>query len=151
MEDSESRIAWSLTLLMGTMYLVVGSSWLVASLGLPIPFPSVADPLSAMVLIVVAVVFFSGVRPLRRGDRDGFGFIAVGVLLAGIMFGLQLVILSTNYLGWVLGLDDWLSWNAASNLTQAVWLFLLVVFLFATARAVEGDGEGGFIKHLLGG
>jgi 4-hydroxybenzoate polyprenyltransferase len=71
--------------------------------------------------------------------------------MAGIMFGLQLVILSTNYLGWVLGLGDWVSWNAASNLTPTVWLFLLVIFLFAIARAAEGDGEGGFAKHLLGG
>lgn len=151
MEDSETTTAWSLALLMGTLYLVGGLLWLVASLGLPIPFPSVGDPISAMVLIVVAVIFLSGVRPLRQGDREGFGFIAVGVLLAGIMFGLQLVILSTNYLGWVLGLEDWLSWNAISNLTPTVWLFLLVVFLFAIARAAEGNGEGGFTKHLLGG
>ncbi|UCH05361.1 MAG: hypothetical protein JSW05_04130 [Candidatus Thorarchaeota archaeon] len=151
MKDSEFTIAWSSALLMGTLYLVGGLLWLAASLGLPIPVPSVADPMSAFVLVIVAVIFFSGVRPLRKGDRNGFGFIAVGVLLAGIMFGLQLVILSTNYLGWVLGLEDWVSWDAVSNLTPTVWLFLFVLFLFAIARAVEGDGEGGFTKHLLGG
>jgi hypothetical protein len=136
---------------MGIVYLTGGLLWLVGSLGLPIPFPSVPEPISAIVLIIIAVIFLSGVRPLRQGDRDGFGFVAVGVLLAGIMFGLQLVILSTNYLGWMLGLGDWVSWNAASNLTPTVWLFLLVIFLFAIARAAEGDGERGFTKHLLGG
>ena len=151
MEKGEAATAWYLALLMGTLYLVGGILWLVASLGLPIPFPSVADPISAIVLIIVAVIFLYGVGPLRQGDREGFGFMAVGVLLAGIMFGLQLVILSTDFLGWVLGLEDWLSWNPMSNLTPTVWLFLLVIFLFAIARAAEGDGEGGFTKHLMGG
>ncbi|MFX1604151.1 MAG: hypothetical protein ACFFCK_11770 [Promethearchaeota archaeon] len=150
MEDSEATIAWSLALLMGTVYLVGGMLWLLVSLGLPIPFPSIVDPISALVLVIIAVIFLSGTRPLRQGNRDGLGFIAVGVLLAGIMFGLQLVILSTNYLGWLLGFEDWLSWNAMSNLTPTVWLFLLVILLFAIARAAEGDVEGGFTKHLFG-
>ncbi len=151
MEKVEFAAGWPLALLMGALYFVGGMLWLIASFGLPIPFPATADPISAIVLIIIAAIFFSGVRPLRQGNRDGFGFVAVGVLLAGILFGLQLVILSTDFLGWALGLEDWTSWNALSTLTPTVWLFLLVVLIFAIARAAEGNREGGFTKHLLGG
>jgi hypothetical protein len=136
---------------MGTIYLVGGMLWLVAGLGLPIPFPSVGDPMGSLALVIVAVIFLSGVKPLRQGNRGGFAYIAVGMLLAGIMFALQLVIIATNYLGWLLGLEDWLSWNVVSDFTPTLWLFLFVVFLFAAARAMERDGEGGITRHLLGG
>ncbi len=151
MEGVETGTAWPLALLMGIVYLVGGLLWLLASLGLPVPFPAIDDSISAAVLVVVAAVFLSGVGPLRQGDREGLGFIAVGVLLAGIMFALQLVILSTSFLGWTLGLEDWISWNLAMSLTPTVWLFLLVILFLAVGRMLEGNREGGFTKYLLGG
>ena len=96
------------------------------------------------------MVFLAGVRPLRRGEREGFAYIAVGIFLAGVLFVLQLFILSTNYLGWILGFEDWVDWTPLLDITPTVWLFFIILLIFGIARALEGETEGNFTQHLLG-
>ena len=47
------------------------------------------------------------------------------------MFGLQIIVILTNGLGWIAGLEDWADWSIAQQLTPALWLFLLVIPLAA--------------------
>jgi hypothetical protein len=102
-------------------------------------------------LMIVSMVFLAGVGPLRRNNREGYAYIAVGIFLAGILFALQLVTLATNYLGWILGFEDWIGWTLLSDMTPTIWLFLLILGIFGITRAVEGESEGNFTKYLLGG
>ncbi|KXH72421.1 MAG: hypothetical protein AM326_03525 [Candidatus Thorarchaeota archaeon SMTZ-45] len=150
MSDNKELPFWSFPLLLGMIYLIGGILWFIVSFDAPIPFPAGPDPIGSLVLVVVSVVFLAGVGPLRRKDRQGFAYIAVGMFLAGVLFALQLFIIATNFLGWILGFEDWLVWTLLSDVTPTVWLFLLALFIFGIARAIEGDGERGFTKHLLG-
>jgi hypothetical protein len=101
-------------------------------------------------LMIVSVVFLAGVKPLREDKRAGFAFVSVGMFLAGILFALQLLIIGTNFLGWILGFEDWLAWTILSDITPTLWLFLLVLITFGIARIFEGNSEGSISKHLLG-
>ena len=151
MTKNASRSAWPFPLVLGMVYLIGGFLWFISSIGITIPFPASSDPISSLMLMIVSGVFLAGVGPLRRNDREGYAYIAVGIFLAGILFVLQLVTLGTNYLGWILGFEDWITWTLLTDVTPTVWLFLLIVGIFGIARAVEGDSEGDFTKHLLGG
>ncbi len=150
MSKNVNKNAWPFPLILGMVYLTGGLLWFISSIGISFPFPSSSDPISSLMLMIVSMVFLAGVGPLRRGDREGFAYIAVGIFLAGILFVLQLFILATNSLGWILGFEDWLSWTPLSDITPTVWLFLLIVGIFGIARVVEGESEGDFTKHLLG-
>jgi hypothetical protein len=151
MTKNANRVTWPFPLLLGMVYLIGGLLWFIASIGIPIPFPAYPDPISSLMLMIVSMVFLAGVGPLHRNAREGYAFIAVGMFLAGILFVLQLVTLVTNYLGWILGFADWITWTLLSDVTPTVWLFFIIVGIFGIARAVEGDSEGDFTKHLLGG
>jgi hypothetical protein len=150
MIKDEINSAWPFAFILGVVYLIGGLLWLVVSIGMPIPFPAYSDPISSLMLVVVSTVFLAGVRPLRRNNREGFAYIAVGIFLAGILFVLQLFILATNYLGWILGFEDWIAWTLMSDITPTIWLFLLILIIFGIVRISEGETEGDFTKHLLG-
>ncbi|NHJ13541.1 MAG: hypothetical protein EAX95_07675 [Candidatus Thorarchaeota archaeon] len=122
-------------LAIGVIYLGIGLLWLTASLGfIPLPFPGGLDAISAIALCVNAIVFLSGFRPLSRGEREGFAFIAVGIVLAMVLFVLQLFIMATNFLGWTLGFQDWADWNILTDITPNVWLFLVILVIAAFAH-----------------
>lgn len=119
------------TLAIGLLYLGVGLIWLSASLGfMPLPFPGNLDAIAAIAICVNAIVFLSGFRPLSRGEREGFAFVAVGIVLAMVLFVLQLFIMATSFLGWALGFEDWADWTLLTDFTPNIWLFL-IVFLIA--------------------
>jgi hypothetical protein len=87
------------------------------------------DPIGGIMLVVVALVFISGVRPLLGEDQEGYAYLAVGAILGGILFVLQLIILGTNALGWWLQLEDWTEWILLGDLTPALLLFIPVLFV----------------------
>lgn len=150
MAKTVNRATWPFPFILGIVYLAGGLLWFSSSIGLAVPFPSPSDPISSLMLVIVSMVFLAGVRPLRRGEREGFAYIAVGIFLAGVLFVLQLFILSTNYLGWILGFEDWVAWTPLLDITPTVWLFFIILLIFGIARALEGETEGNFTQHLLG-
>jgi hypothetical protein len=64
---------------------------------------------------------------LIRNKHDGYAFLVVGAILAGLLFVLQFIILGTNALGWLLQFEDWLNWNVVDDLTPQLWLFPIVL------------------------
>ncbi|MHA2209908.1 MAG: hypothetical protein ACXABV_12100 [Candidatus Thorarchaeota archaeon] len=151
MAKNTNQSTWPFPLILGMVYLTGGLLWFISSIGIPISFPASSDPTSSLMLMIVSMVFLAGVGPLRRNNREGYAYIAVGIFLAGILFALQLVTLATNYLGWILGFEDWIGWTLLSDMTPTIWLFLLILGIFGITRAVEGESEGNFTKYLLGG
>ena len=87
-------------------------------------------------LVIVGVVFLHVANPISKGDIDGFAFLNVGVLLAALLFGLQIIVILTNGIGWIAGLEDWTEWSVYQNLTPSLWLFLFVLPL-ATVMGKE--------------
>jgi len=86
-----------------------------------------ADVLTGLMILIVGIVFIEGVRELRESVSDAVPFLMVGLLLAGLIAGLQIAILFSNALGWLLGFEGWKEWQVASDLTQAIWIFPAVV------------------------
>jgi hypothetical protein len=151
MNDEDLKKAMPIALAIGLTYLIGGMLWFLASIGLQIPFPSSPDALSALMLVIISTVFLYGIKPLREGNREGFAFLFVGMILAGILFLLQLLIMGSNFLGWLLGLDDWSDWHVMSDVTPTVWLFLMSGVFFSIARYREEPHEGDITVHLVGG
>ena len=98
-------------------------------IGIVNPNSLTSDPIGGIMLVVVALVYISGVRPLLGEDREGYAYLAVGAILGGILFVLQLIILGTNALGWWLQLEDWSEWILLSDLTPALLLFIPVLLI----------------------
>ncbi|MFW9889760.1 MAG: hypothetical protein ACFFER_16350 [Candidatus Thorarchaeota archaeon] len=150
MAKTINRATWPFSFILGMVYLAGGLLWFISSIGITIPFPVTSDPVSSLMLVIVSIVFLAGVNPLRRDEKEGIAYIAVGIFLAGILFVLQMVILSTNYLGWILGFEDWIAWSPILDITPTVWLFFIVLLIFGIARELEGETEGDFTQHPLG-
>jgi Kef-type K+ transport system membrane component KefB len=110
-----------------SLYSIVSVATLMVSLNLiHIPIGR-ASPLNALLLAIIAIVLFGAFTNLLRNKRDGYAFLVVGVILAGLLFALQFIILGTNALGWMLQLEDWLAWKVVDDLTPQLWLFPIVL------------------------
>jgi hypothetical protein len=118
-----------MSLSIGVTYLVVGLLQLGVGLGLLPPVLGFGDILGGVLLMVVAAVFLTGVNPLRKNEQEGYAYIAVGYILAAVLFGLQVLVMATNALGWLLRYEDWLSWNIVNDLTPSFWLFIGLVIV----------------------
>ncbi|MEE9540783.1 MAG: hypothetical protein V3V85_04725, partial [Candidatus Thorarchaeota archaeon] len=79
-----------------------------------------------------------GVRPLLGENQEGYAYPAVGAILGGILFVLQLIILGTNALGWWLQLEDWSEWILLSDLTPALLLFIPVLLVSIPMHREKG-------------
>lgn len=77
--------------------------------------------------MIVASVFLTGVKPLSENNQEGYAFIAVGFILAAVLFCLQILVILTNSLGWVLRFEDWLTWNIWNDITPSLWMFVLLI------------------------
>jgi hypothetical protein len=75
----------------------------------------------------VASVFLTGYKPLSQNNQEGYAFIAVGYILAAVMFALQVLVILTNALGWILQFEDWLAWNILNDITPSFWMFLILM------------------------
>lgn len=121
--------AWSarLSFIVGLTYAVVGAVQICVAMGLIWPLVGFNDAVGGFMLLVVGTVFLSGVRPLLKDAQEGYAFIAVGYILAAILFGLQLLVIGTNFLGWILQYEGWLHWNIMNDVTPSLWLFLILI------------------------
>jgi len=116
-----------LALVIGLAYGGVGFVQVLVALGLIGPIIGFTDLLGGFLLIIVSAVFLTGVRPLSKDDQEGYAFIAVGYILAAILFALQVMIIATNLLGWFLRFENWLMWNVLNDLTPSLWLFIILM------------------------
>lgn len=135
--SGEKTLLWPLVFLiiMGLLYLSVGLIQLLSSLGAIAPMVGMVDPLSAIMLIIISGVFFVGVGPTKKDIRNGYAYLAVGLIFAAVLFGLQIIIIGTNAIGWLLQLDDWIEWNPLNDLSPSLWLFLIVGVVLSILRA----------------
>ncbi|TFG30222.1 hypothetical protein EU527_14780 [Candidatus Thorarchaeota archaeon] len=120
---------WSsiLTLVAGISYGVVGVIQVLVSLGILPVIIGFTDLVGGLLLIIVGAVFLTGVRPLSNNEQEGYAFIAVGYILAAILFALQVMVIITNAMGWVLGYEDWLGWNILNDITPSFWMFIILM------------------------
>ena len=116
-----------LTLSIGLGYLIVGIIQILSSIGLIPPIAGFTDIIGGFLLIIVASVFLTGYRPLSENNQEGYAFIAVGYILAAVMFALQVLVILTNALGWILQFEDWLAWNIMNDITPSFWMFLILM------------------------
>jgi len=123
----EGRWPSLLTLAIGLGYFVVGIVQIFSSIGLIPPIVGFTDIIGGFLLIIVASVFLTGYRPLSENNQEGYAFIAVGYILAAVMFALQVLVILTNALGWILQFEDWLAWNIMNDITPSFWMFLILM------------------------
>ncbi|MFX1560876.1 MAG: hypothetical protein ACFFBL_09850 [Promethearchaeota archaeon] len=116
-----------LTLIIGVAYLSIGVVQILSSLQLIQPIVGFSDLIGGFLLIIVASVFLTGVGPLSRNNQEGYAFIAVGYILAALLFGLQILVILTNGLGWFLRFEDWLTWNIWNDVTPSLWMFVILM------------------------
>ena len=119
----------ALAFIIGISYGIAGILQLGVSLGLISPIPGFNNFVGGLLLIIVSSVFLTGVQPLSQNKQEGYAFIIVGYILAALLFGLQVLVIFSNALGWILGYEDWLSWNIYNDITPSLWLFLVLMAL----------------------
>jgi len=115
------------TLIIGIAYLIVGVVQILSSLQLITPIVGFSDFVGGFLLIIIASVFLTGVSPLSKNNQEGYAFIAVGYILAALLFGLQVLVILTNGLGWFLRFEDWLAWNILNDITPSFWMFIILM------------------------
>ncbi len=115
------------TMIIGIVYLGVGVIQILSSLQLITPIIGFTDLIGGFLLIIVASVFLTGVKPLSENNQEGYAFIAVGYILAALLFGLQILVILTNGLGWFLRFQDWVAWNIWIDVTPSLWMFIILM------------------------
>lgn len=115
------------TLVTGIAYLCVGVVQILSSLQLIPPLIGFSDLTGGFLLIIVASVFLTGVRPLSENNKEGYAFIAVGYILAALLFALQILVILTNSFGWFLRFEDWIAWSIWSDITPSLWMFIILM------------------------
>ncbi|MFW9787797.1 MAG: hypothetical protein ACFFE2_13560 [Candidatus Thorarchaeota archaeon] len=116
-----------LALIIGIAYLSIGIVQILSSLQLITPIVGFSDLVGGFLLIIISVVFLTGVRPLHENNQEGYAFIAVGYILAALLFGLQILVILTNGLGWILQFQNWISWNIWNDITPSLWMFIILM------------------------
>jgi hypothetical protein len=115
------------TLFIGICYLMVGFVQILSSVGIIAPISGFTDLVGGFLLMIVASVFLTGVKPLSKNNQEGYAYIAVGYILAAVMFALQVLVILTNALGWFLHFEDWLAWNIINDITPSLWMFVILM------------------------
>ena len=120
---------WSsrMALVVGLAYASVGSVQIFVAFGYIAPIIGFTDLVGGFLLIIVAAVFLTGVKPLSKDEQEGYAFIAVGYILAAVLFALQVMVIITNLLGWFLRFENWLLWNILNDITPSLWLFVILM------------------------
>ncbi|MFW9807029.1 MAG: hypothetical protein ACFFFK_09910 [Candidatus Thorarchaeota archaeon] len=116
-----------LTLVIGIAYLSMGVIQILSSLQIITPIVGFSDFIGGFLLIIIAAIFLTGVSPLSRNNQEGYAYIAVGYILAGLLFGLQILVILTNFIGWILRFQDWLTWNIWNDVTPSFWMFIILM------------------------
>jgi hypothetical protein len=116
-----------LSLIAGLSYALVGLLQILVSIGLVAPIMGFTDVVGGFLLIIVAAVFLTGVKPLSKNEQEGYAFIAVGYILAAVLFGLQILVILTNGIGWLLGFQNWLNWDISNDISPSLWMFMILM------------------------
>ena len=116
-----------LACVVGLAYAGVGVVQVLVAFGFLGPFIGFSDLVGGFLLIIVDAVFLTGVKPLSKNDQEGYAFIAVGYILAAVLFALQIMVIITNLLGWLFQFEVWLLWNILNDITPSLWLFVMLV------------------------
>ena len=116
-----------LALVIGLAYSGAGFVQVFVALGFIGPIIGFTDLVGGFLLIIVAAVFLTGVRPLSKDEQEGYAFIAVGYILAAVLFALQIMVIITNLLGWFLRYENWLGWNVLNDINPSLWLFIILM------------------------
>ncbi len=143
-----NKNALVLALVLGVAYLAAGVLQIGVSLGFLPYVVGMTDFLGGLLLVVVASVFLTGVKPIRSGKREGVSFVVVGILIAGLICVVQLVIIGTGTLGWILGFEDWSDWTVQQHLTPSIWLFVITLAVLGISSAFSQLHENG---HRISG
>ena len=133
-----------LALVVGLSYAGVGIIQVFVALGFIGPIIGFTDLVGGFLLIIVASVFLTGVKPLSKDEQEGYAFIAVGYILAAVLFALQIMVIITNLLGWLLQFENWLAWSILNDFTPSLWLFVILVIATSALWVV-----GHFRERLL--
>jgi hypothetical protein len=123
----DSRWASIFAMVIGIAYLGVGVIQIFSSLQIIPPIIGFSDLIGGFLLIIVASIFLTGVKPLSESNQEGYAFIAVGYILAALLFGLQILVILTNGLGWFLRFEDWITWNILDSITPSLWMFIILM------------------------
>ncbi len=116
-----------LSLLFGVLYIGLGAAEILSEFGLlQIPFCSIMD---GFILLVIGAVFVTGFLQLRAEEPEPVAFLVVGLIIATVVFFLRVVIIGSNLLGWILGLEDWADWSLLNDITLSLWVYLLTLLL----------------------
>ena len=105
----------------------IGVVQILSSLHLIAPLVGFSDLIGGFLLIIVASVFLTGVQPLSKNNQEGYAFIAVGYILAALLFALQILVILTNGFGWFLRFEDWIAWNIWTDITPSLWMFIILM------------------------
>jgi len=124
---STGKVIATYSAVLGLIYLTFGLVEILAGLGF-VEVPLVpADVFGGIMLVIIAAVFLAGISEQWKGNREGLSFFVVGILLAAIFFGLYVLIMVANGLGYLLQFEDWLEWTWLDDLRPGIWLFSLVL------------------------
>jgi hypothetical protein len=85
------------------------------------------DVFGGIMLIIIGAIYLTGVTQQAKGEREGLSFLLVGSLLAAIFFGVYVVIMLANGVGYLFQFEDWLEWIWLDDLRPGIWLFLLAL------------------------
>ena len=145
--SSEFKTAAIFAALAGASYGILGLLQIIVGIGVVNPNALISDPIGGIMLVIVALVYISGIRPLLGENQEGYAHLAVGAIIGGILFVLQLIILGTNALGWWLQLEDWSEWVLLGDLTPALLLFIpvlpIAMQMHRQKRGAKTDNEKG--------
>ncbi len=149
----DGKLPSILTLAIGIAYLSVGIIQVLSEFHLIPLVIGTTDFIGGFLLIIVASVFLTGVKPLSESNQEGYAFIAVGYILAGLLFGLQILVILTNSLGRLLHFEDWLTWNILNDFTPSFWMFILLITgtgLLLVIRNMKNKIFGGSRESVQG-
>ncbi len=131
----------ALSFVIGTSYLVTGLIEMLAGGGEfigsevtfipPIEMAGVTvipgDFFGGVMLMIIGVVYLTGVKQQVRGEREGLSYLLVGSILATTFFLVYTAIMLSNGVGYVFQFEDWIEWMWLDDLRPGLWLFPLAL------------------------
>jgi len=138
--DSKENWPFVASLVIGLLYFGVGIISLISGIGIIQPIPFFGDIINAFMIMIVGIVYLTGAKPLMKGDREAFAFAIVGSALAAVLFILQAIVIGTNFLGWILQLNDWIDWNPINDIVPSLWLFVIVLLTIGFLKITNRIG-----------
>ncbi|MFW9921380.1 MAG: hypothetical protein ACFFED_17400 [Candidatus Thorarchaeota archaeon] len=136
-EDSFPSWPLYLSLIFGSLYILIAIIDILALLAIIQSPYSTGDFIASIMMLVVGLVFIAGTPSLRRGEKDGYAFTLVATTLAGILFLLQILVFISNALGWILGFENWSEWDPLADIIPSIWLFTLILLTMGVLRSLK--------------